>query len=43
MNVIRKALREGKFEQIVLRREERYLKNNDSLDISSSSVVKVFG
>lgn len=43
MNVIRKALREGEFEQIVLRREERYLKNNESLDISSSSVIKVYG
>lgn len=43
MNIVRKALREGKFEQIILRREERYLKNNDSLDISSSSLVKVFG
>lgn len=42
MNVIRKALREKKFECIVLRREERYLKNNEHLEISSSTPVKVF-
>lgn len=43
MNVIRKALREKKFESIVLRREEKYLKNNEYLEISSSSPIKVFG
>lgn len=40
MNFIRKALKEKKFECIVLRREEKYLKNNEHLDISSSTAIK---
>lgn len=34
-----KQLKEKGFESIVLRKEIRYLKNNDNLDISSSSVI----
>ena len=42
MNFIRKAMKEKRFEQIVLRREERYLKNSEYLEISSSTPIKVF-
>ena len=42
MNFIRKALKEKKFECIVLRREEKYLKNNEHLDVSFSTVIKKF-
>lgn len=41
MKVIRK-LRDAKYESIVLRKEIRYLKNNEHLDISVSTVVRVF-
>lgn len=42
MNFIRKAIEKKKFECIVLRREEKYLKNNEHLEISSSTPIKVF-
>ena len=43
MRVINKAIKENTFEQIVLRREEKYLKNSDDLEISSSTPIKIFG
>ena len=43
MRVINKAIKENTFEQIVLRCEEKYLKNNDDLEISSSTPIKIFG
>ena len=39
LNAIRKALSENKFEAVTLWREEEYLGNNDSLNISSSTPI----
>lgn len=39
LNAIRKALRENKFAAVTLWREEEYLGNNDSLNISSSTPI----
>lgn len=41
MRVVRK-LRDAKYESIVLRKEIRYLKNNEHLDISVSEVLNVY-
>lgn len=40
MNFIRKAIKEEKFECIVLRKETSYLKNNEHLEISSSVPIR---
>lgn len=40
MNFIRKAIKENKFESITLRKNIAYLKNSDSLDISSSCPIR---
>ena len=40
MNFIRKAIKENRFESITLRKNVTYLKNSDSLDISSSCPVR---
>lgn len=42
MNVIRKAIKEKKFECIVLRKEIEDLRNNDSFDISVSTPIKTW-
>lgn len=41
MRVVRK-LKEQNYESVVLRKEMRYLKNNDNLDISVSEVLNVY-
>ena len=41
MRVIRK-LRDNNYESVVLRKEIRYLKNNERLDISVSEVLNVY-
>ena len=41
MRVIRK-LRDNNYESVVLRKEIRYLKNNEHLDISVSEVLNVY-
>lgn len=41
MRVVRK-LRSNNYESVVLRREIRYLKNNESLEISVSTPIRVY-
>lgn len=42
MRFIRTALKEKRFCEIILRKEESYLKNNENLEISSSGVIQKF-